>query len=113
MFLDYRTHLNSGVHDVQDYISSHPEQKVSISRLAAIARMSPRNLTRTFRASTGVSIADFRTKVRLELARTLLNDPELTLESVAERCGFRDARHLRRLWNQTFGGPPSQIRKAK
>jgi transcriptional regulator GlxA family with amidase domain len=75
--------------------------------------MSPRNLTRSFRASTGVSISDFRTKVRLELVRTLMNDPDLTLESVAERCGFRDARHLRRLWNQAFGEPPSQLRKTK
>lgn len=112
VFLDYRTHLNSGVHDVQDYISAHPELKVSIARLAVIARMSPRNLTRAFRASTGVSIADFRTKVRLELAQTLMNDPELTLESVAERCGFQSARHLRRVWNQAFGQSPSRLRKA-
>ena len=113
VFLDYRTHLNSGVHDVQDYISAHPEQKVPITRLAVIARMSPRNLTRTFRISTGVSIADFRTKVRIELARTLMNDPGLTLESVAERCGFQNARHLRRVWNLAFGHPPSRPRKAK
>lgn len=113
VFLDFRTHLNSGVHDVQDYISAHPEQKVSIARLAVIAHMSPRNLTRIFRASTGVSIADFRTKVRLELARSLMNDPELTLESVAERCGFQNARHLRRLWNQVFGQSPSTLRKTR
>jgi transcriptional regulator GlxA family with amidase domain len=111
VFLDYRTHLNSGVHDAQDYISAHPEQKISIVRLAAVARMSPRNLTRTFRSATGVSIAEFRTKARLELAQTLMNDPELTLESVAERCGFRDARHLRRLWNQAFGHAPSATRR--
>ncbi len=113
VFLDYRTHLNSGVHDVQDYLTAHAEKKTSIARLAAMARMSSRNLTRTFRASTGVSIAEFRTKVRLELARTLVNDPELTLEVVAERCGFNNARHLRRVWKETFGESPSQARRAR
>src|SRR4051812_33151487 len=112
VFLDYRTHLNSGVHDVQDYITAHAETKTSVGRLANIARMSSRNLTRTFRAATGLSIAEFRTKIRLELARTLMNDPELTLESVAERCGFQNARHLRRVWNQKFGQPPSQARRS-
>jgi len=111
VFLDYRTHLNSGVHDVQDYITAHAEKKTSIARLAAMARMSPRNLTRTFRIATGVSIAEFRTKVRLELAQTLMNDPDLTMESVAERCGFQNARHLRRVWKVAFGQSPSQARR--
>jgi transcriptional regulator GlxA family with amidase domain len=110
VFLDYRTHLNSGVHDVQDYISAHAEKKTSIEELAAIARMSPRNLTRTFRAATGLSISEYRTKIRLELAEKLMNDPSLNLEAVAERCGFDDARHLRRLWKETHGLSPSQSR---
>jgi transcriptional regulator GlxA family with amidase domain len=110
VFLDYRTHLNSGVHDVQDYISGHAEKKTPIEELATMARMSPRNLTRTFRAATGLSIAEYRTKVRLELAAKLMNDPDLNLEAVAERCGFDDARHLRRLWKETYGMSPSQSR---
>lgn len=110
VFLDYRTHLNSGVHDVQDYLSAHAEKKTSIEELAALARMSPRNLTRTFRASTGLSIAEYRTKIRLELAANLINDPTLNLEAVAERCGFDDARHLRRLWKAAYGVSPSNSR---
>ncbi len=110
VFLDYRTHLNSGVHDVQDYISAHADKKTSIEELASIAHMSPRNLTRTFRAATGLSIAEYRTKIRLELAGKLMNDPGLNLEAVAERCGFDDARHLRRLWKETYGASPSKNR---
>jgi len=109
-FLDYRTHLNSGVHDVQDFITANAEKKTSIADLAKMARMSPRNLTRVFRGATGVSIAEFRTKIRLELAETLMNDPQMNLEAVAERCGFESARHLRRVWKQQFGVAPSKQR---
>jgi transcriptional regulator GlxA family with amidase domain len=33
-------------------------------------------------------------------------DPGLKLELVAERCGFADARQLRRLWKTAYGHPP-------
>jgi len=58
--------------------------------------MSPRSLTRTFRSATGISVLAFTTRVRLELARTLLHDPGLTMDAVAQRCGM-SARQLRRL----------------
>jgi transcriptional regulator GlxA family with amidase domain len=110
VFVDYRSHLNPGVHEAQDYIVANAEKRTSIADLARRAGMSPRNLTRAFRTATGVSIGDYRTRVRLELAQTLMRDPQLTLESVAERCGFNNARHLRRVWKNAFGGSPSNSR---
>ena len=68
--------------------------------------MSPRSLTRTFRQATGISFHEYRTKLRLERASSLLNSPGLTVDAIAAQCGFSDARHLRRLWKQTFGTSP-------
>lgn len=65
-----------------------------------------RNLTRFFRQATGISIAEYRTGVRVELARSLLQDPTLSIETVAHRCGFTDALHLRRVWQTAFGASP-------
>jgi len=97
VYLDYRAHLHPGVHRVQDWIVRHPQSRAPLSELAAIAGMSTRSLTRTFRSATGISVHAFTTRVRVELARTLLHDPGLTMEAVAQRCGFATARQLRRL----------------
>jgi transcriptional regulator GlxA family with amidase domain len=110
VYLDYRTHLSSGVHEVQDHLVAHPEARTSLPALAKIARMSPRSLTRAFRLATGLSILEYRTRLRLERARTLVRDPDLTLEAVAERCGFADARQLRRLWRRAHGSSPRHSR---
>jgi transcriptional regulator GlxA family with amidase domain len=83
---------------------------LEILDLARLVAMSPRHLTRTFREATGVSIREYRTRLRLERARDLLRDPHLTLEAVAARCGFESARQLRRLWKEAFGAPPSSAR---
>jgi transcriptional regulator GlxA family with amidase domain len=111
VYLDYRTHVNSGIHRVQDHIVSHVCEGVSLSELARIARMSSRTMTRTFRAATGLSIGEYRQKVRLETARVMLHDPDVTLQSVAERAGFNNPRHFRRAWRQAFGMTPSMARR--
>lgn len=110
VYLDYRTHLDPGVHRVQDRIVMHPERPVTLEALAREAAMSPRNLTRAFRRATGLSVMEFVTRVRLELARNLLHDPGLTIDEVARRSGFASARRFRQVWKQAFGTTPSESR---
>lgn len=106
VYLEYRTHLHAGVHRVQDWLVAHPAEGATLADLGRVAAMSPRNLTRAFRRATGISVQEFRSRVRLELARSLLNDPGLTIEGVARQCGFDSARQLRRLWRQAYGTSP-------
>src|SRR5216684_2670921 len=75
VYLDHRTHLHPGVHQVQDFIVQHPDQKLTIAELSRIAAMSPRNLTRMFHRATGVTPKQFASKVRLQVARDLIDDP--------------------------------------
>ena len=110
VYLEYRTHLHPGVHRVQDWLVAHPAERATLAELGRLAAMSPRNLTRAFRQATGISVLEFRTRLRLELARSLLHDPGLTIAAVARDCGFESARQLRRLWRAAFGGSPSDGR---
>jgi len=109
-YLDYRTHLHDGIHRVQDWIVTHPDQNASLRELSRVAAMSPRNLTRLFKEATGITIKTYCGKVKVQIAQDLLRNPRLTLESVSQSCGFKDPRQFRRLWKQTLGGNPSQWR---
>lgn len=110
VYLEYQGHLNAGVHQVQQYLINNPLAEAGIDELAAIAHLSPRHLTRVFRQACGISIGEFRLRLRLERARTLLAHSDLKLEAIAAECGFADARQLRRLWSRHFGAPPSADR---
>jgi transcriptional regulator GlxA family with amidase domain len=112
VYLDYRTHMHPGVHVVQDWLIAHPAERTTLERLGRLAGMSARNLTRVFRQATGISVHEFVTKVRLELARTLLCDPGRTIDAVAAECGFEDVRQFRRLWQRAHGAPPSAFRRS-
>jgi len=105
-----RDHTSREVHLVQDWLVEHAGAPFTLSSLAAIAGVSERTLTRQFRAATGSSVKAYATTLRLEQARTLLRDRTLSIGSVAERCGFADARQLRRLWRTHFANSPSRER---
>lgn len=100
VYLDYRNHMNVAVHQLQDWLIANLKTRVTLGALAEVAGMSIRNLTRTFRKETGISIHDYTTLLRLELARTLQHNPGMTMEGIAEKCGFQDARQLRRIWQK-------------
>lgn len=110
IYLDYRTHLHSGVHQVQDHLSQQPGRRTTLSELAALVKLSPRGLSKAFRQHTGLTPLEYQQKLRLELAKQLMHNPKLTLEGIAERCGFEDARHFRRIWKESFGTSPSVSR---
>jgi transcriptional regulator GlxA family with amidase domain len=96
IYLDFRTHIHPGVHRVQDWILRNPSRRATLEELGQIAGMSARNLSRCFRRATGITVHDFSTRARVELARSLVHDPSLTMEGIARRAGM-SGRELRRL----------------
>jgi transcriptional regulator GlxA family with amidase domain len=103
VFLHYRAHDDPGVHRAQDWLVAYPERRPTLERLAEVAGMSPRNLSRAFKRATGVTPRGFAVKLKLRLAQDLLTGSHLGISAVAARCGFADRGQLRRLWKQHFG----------
>ena len=110
IYLDYRSHLHPGIHRVQDRLVQQPARRHTLPQLASLAGMSARHLTRLFRQTTGISVHDYATRIRLELARMLLHDPMLTIDAIATRCGFDSPRQFRRLFARELGAKPSEQR---
>jgi transcriptional regulator GlxA family with amidase domain len=104
VYLDFQTHLSPGVHQVQQYLIANPTARDTLADLARLAETSERNLTRVFKRAVGISIHSYRDRLRIERARTLLQNPTLTVDAVAAACGFASARQLRRLWAARVGG---------
>jgi AraC family transcriptional activator FtrA len=63
--------------------------------MAQAAAMSPRTFTRRFQEATGKSPADWLIDARVERARELLEQTDLTIEQIAARSGFGTAATLR------------------
>jgi transcriptional regulator GlxA family with amidase domain len=110
VYLDYRTHLNPTVHQAQDWLLAHYTERGALHDLAGVAGLSIRHLSRLFKSATGLTPLAYQQLLRLELARSLLQDPSQSVETIAHRCGFEDSRSLRRLWRRHHGTSPTTAR---
>lgn len=110
IYLAYRSHLDPAIHAVQDWLIANPSEKIRLVELAEVANMSVRTLTRAFARAAGISVGEYRRRLRLEFAKTLLADPKLTIDAIAANAGFADARQFRRLWREAYGVSPAIYR---
>ena len=106
----HRNHVNPVLHRVQDAVIKDPAAQWSASRLASVACMSSRNLARLFAEHAGCSPLDYVQRLRVALARELVNNSELGMERVAEKTGFSSAHQLRRVWRRWEEAPPTAHR---
>lgn len=105
-----RNHIHPAVHRVQDAISHNPAKDWNLGGLARVAGASNRHLSRLFHEHAGMSITDYRNRLRATLARELISQTRLDIEQVAERAGFGSTRQLRRAWRRLYGTTPKQAR---
>lgn len=101
IYLNFRNHMHGKIHRIQDYLVDHVGAKTPITHLANMVDMSPRNLTRTFKEVTGITMNVYLTQIRIDTARVLLKDSKYTMSTIASQCGFKTERQLQRILSRS------------
>lgn len=79
---------------------------LTVDELAQVAALSPRQVSRAFRAETGQTPAKAVEQIRQEAARPVLEETPHPMEQVARESGFSDLDRMREsLHAAAFGGP--------
>jgi transcriptional regulator GlxA family with amidase domain len=109
VYLRYRNHMDDLVHRTQSILIENLDRPPSLGRLAEQVGASPRNLSRRFRQSLDLSVGQYLRELRLERARSLLQEDGSKVEDVARACGFNGSRQLRNLYQGRFGHSPRSM----
>lgn len=99
------------IQEALDFARRNLAQPIGVEELAEVAHLSPRQFSRVFTAETGESPAKAVEKLRLEAARTMIEQSRHSLDVVARETGFRDRRHLREVFVRGYGIPPQAVRR--
>lgn len=94
-----------------NYINLHFKEKITLDKLVAITRLSRNTLYRKFNELTGSSPINYQLNKKLDAARELLQNSNLTIGEIAFQCGFCDSNHLIKLFSAKFGISPGKLRK--
>ena len=111
--LAHRGHLHPALHRVQDAVSGAPQADWSVPRMAAVAHVSPRHLTRLFMQHAQVAPLDYLRRIRLAVAQHALQNGQ-DVQRAAELAGFASDTQLRRAWHRFDApGTPSTLRPGR
>jgi AraC family transcriptional regulator len=92
------------------YIEDNLSRNLSLDELAAVAELSGSRFKIVFRQATGISVHQYVIQRRIERAKTLLREDDMTISQIALETGFAHQSHLARHMRRLLGVSPKVMR---
>jgi len=108
---DLTATTDAEVSEALRFIREHANGPLDVADVSKNGTVSRRQLERRFRASIGRSMLDEIRRCRVERARQLLLETDLTLPQIATASGFASASYLTVVFGRNAGQTPGSFRK--
>ena len=99
------------VQNARRIINSNLENEISIEELAAKVNLNRTTLQKVFKEMYGLTVNEYRTKSRLQLAKNLLASSDLSITEIAGYCGYTNASKFSEVFKKHEGLLPKDWRK--
>lgn len=94
----------------QNYMEFHYSEDISIAKLVNLGYELVSCFMRRFKKETGVTPMEYLENVKMKNAKALLKKSELSIQEIAEKCGFITEEKFRSRFIEKFKIPPDQYR---
>jgi len=95
-----------------NYILSHLGEPITLDLLARKAAMSRSHYSSLFKTLNGISVWDYITHQRIDLAIYQLEHTNDPITQVCEACGYNNISNFNRMFKRITGKTPRELRKA-
>ena len=92
------------------YMEDHMTEELSAERLADIAGLSVRQLSRVFVSLYGLPPMKYAAELRMDRARRLLAETDKSITEIAFSCGYLDSNYFSRVFGKKVGMTPEEYR---
>ena len=101
------------IHLVQQYITEHYGDDLSLNLLAEKVYLSPSYLSEIFIKETGCGINKYIKNLRMEKAKDLLYDTNMKITDICIHVGYHNLSYFVRSFREHFGSSPEKYRQMK
>lgn len=112
------THMSQSGHkrkndieQVASFIEEHYADPVTLGGMAKIFMTNPCALSRSFKRYMGVPPISYLNRVRIQAAKELIENSDLSLTQVCSRVGYESLTYFGRVFKEFTGVTPSQFRR--
>lgn len=111
-YRDTKEQINPDVfQSLKQYIINHAHENVSLEMIAEHVNRSPYYVSKCFKEQFGMNYIDFLTQCRIEKAKTLMTNRELSLKEICYEVGYNDPNYFSRVFKRVCGLSPTEYRK--
>ncbi len=102
---------DGAVEQVKEVLAENLDQPLSVGELAARVSLSPSHLTAVFKNRTGYAPMQYRTLLRMQRARMLLDTTNKPVAVIAREVGYEDAAYFSRRFSELHEISPRSYRR--
>lgn len=95
---------------IDEYIRAHVTEDIYLRDLARLGQLSVRHFSRLFKLTTGITIANYVTRKRFEIAQEMLSRTRTPVKSIASLVGFSSVSNFTTAFKRLTGLTPSVFR---
>ncbi len=95
----------------KQYIQQHYNEPISLEDVCAATGFSASYFSTLFKKETGEGFSKYLARIRVEKAKTLLQDTDLPIAQVCDRVGYNDIKHFTGTFKKITSLNPGQYRK--
>ena len=99
------------IKQAKDYIHAYLTKKLSLQAISDTIGISKYHFCRIFKQSTGLTPWQYVIQQRIELAKQLLKNSQLSIWQISDRLGYSNSTQFTNFFRQHTGITPSDFRK--
>lgn len=92
------------------YIDDNIKSNITLKDAATLACLEVSYFSRTFKKRIGMGFLEYITKKRMEIAKKLLIETEMSVDEIMYSLSYNDSKHFRTLFKKTIGCSPKEYR---
>ncbi len=93
-----------------DFIEAHCGEPLTVERVAREVFLSPSRLSHIIKDELGMTLIDYLSKMRIEKAKALLSNEEVSIAQIAQDVGFSDQSYFTKVFKKIEGCTPRSYR---
>ena len=94
----------------KQFINEHQTEDLSLGQVAKAVNTSTFYFCKMFKKITGINFTEYLSRVRIEKAKNLLLNPNLSISEIAYEVGFQSLTHFNRVFKKIIGQSPTEFR---
>lgn len=98
---------------ILNYISENLQEEISLDTIAAFVNMNSSYFSRYFKSKTGGNFIDFLTGMRIDKAKELLAETDLSIEEISMMVGHVNKAYFTKVFKKVTGYNPGEFRKKR